>query len=337
MSFINKTIKAFTIIELMVGIFVTLIAIGTFFKLYTNSIKAERSTNLRSSVSLLGDQMIENISNSIRLLGLNSEYSDFDAGTVIAVADGGTGVNGVNFRFLSPYGGPITQLSISATGAAPNCVFTVSGSAAFHSGLLSVQIVSNAGIYSGTGLTIAGNVITPSNLTDSSGAVFAGNCSTAFPAGTLVTGPNNNYTLTYAYNSADDTVVKLSNTTTGEDVVNFISNAGTAYRVPYFVFQFLREYIDASGTLRRVWISELNVLGELKEVKAVRVGFVILSTIDRTKKKISTSGMSTTVNYCPFEGMCYSLNDINKTAYVFRRVIHIRNYDYLKRNADISY
>lgn len=341
--------KAFTMIELMVGIFVTLAAIGTFFKLYTNSIKAERSTNLRSSVALVGDQMIENIANSIRLLGLNNEYIDFNPGvgvpgSIILDSNGGSGTDAISFRFRSPFGGPIAQLSEAATGAGP-CTFKIkeSGSGAFHTGLMYVNLMANNGIYTGTTVTpisMNGTTVTivTSALKDRNGADFAGDCATTFPAGTLITGPNNDYSLTYV-NGGATTIVKLSNATTGEDIVDFESDANSAYKVPYFVLQFQREYMDGV-TMRREWVSEIDETASpvfLQDVKAIRLGFVMLSNVDRTKKKVSTAGLSTTVDYCPFEGMCYALNDINKTAFVFRRVIHIRNFDYLKRNADIVY
>ncbi|HPS31108.1 MAG TPA: hypothetical protein PLZ43_12690 [bacterium] len=334
-----KAIKAFTIIELMVGIFVTILAVGTFFKLYTNSLKAERSTNLRTSVSLYGDQMIESISNSIRLLGLNNEYVDFDPGssapgTIITSAIGGSGNDVVTFSFRSPYGGPISQLSLPASGSG-TCTFTIGGSTALHSGINSVQLMSNKGIYLATG-SISGNVFTSATLKDRSGANFSGNCATDFPAGTLITGSNNNYTLTYV-NAGADTTVTLNNATTGESIINFSSNAQSAYQIPYFVFQFLREYTLPGNKMYREWVTTITDPVELQQVKAIRVGFVMLSTIDRTKKKVATAGLSTTLSFCPFENMCYNLNDINKTAYVFRRVIYIKNFDYLKRNADISY
>ncbi len=64
-----KCTVGFTMIELMVGIFITLAAVGTFFKLYNNSIKTNRNVAVRTSVNLLGSQMIDTISNSIRLIG----------------------------------------------------------------------------------------------------------------------------------------------------------------------------------------------------------------------------------------------------------------------------
>lgn len=332
---IKSSFKAFTIIELMVGIFVTIIAIGTFFKLYTNSVKAERSTNLRSSVSLLGDQIIENISNSIRLLGLNSDYADFNLGTIITASDGGAGGETVTFNFFSPYGGPITQLSADAVAAGAGCTFSITGSSALHAGLASVQLMTQGGVYVGTGLSFPANAITSATIVDSAGAAFAGDCATAFPKGTLLTGPNNEYQLKYI-NGGATTSITLHNASTGENVVNFSSDATTAYKVPFFVFQFLREY-EIAGVLRREWVTDITDPIELQQVKAIRIGFVMLSTRDRTKKKVSTAGLGTTIDFCPFDGMCYSLNDLNKTAYVFRRVIHIRNFDYLQRNSEIEY
>ena len=110
MDVLTKREKSgFTMIELMVGIFVTLIALGTFFKLYTNSVKNERNTNLRTSVAHIGDQIAETLSAPIRLIGLNNKYDDYLNGTVIIQTDGGSGQDAVNFQFYSPYGGPISR------------------------------------------------------------------------------------------------------------------------------------------------------------------------------------------------------------------------------------
>lgn len=349
----HRNFKAFTIIELMVGIFVTIAVIGTFFKLYTNSVKAQRVTNIRSSVVLVGDQMVDSIANSIRLLGLDNVYSDFGSGagvpgTIILNSTGSDGEDSVTFQFLSPYGGPIAQLYSDASGAGA-CVFNVrkSSSAAFHTGLLSVNLMSNSGIFRGTvasitETTVSGETVyqvATSAVVDSAGSPLSTACPVAFPRGTLITGPNNNYVLNYV-KSGTNTLLRLNNTTTGENIIDFNSTANSAISIPFFVIQFLREYIDAAGKMRREWETSINATfspDSLKEVKAIRVGFVLVSNVDRTKKKIATAGMSTTVQYCPFENMCYDLNDINKTAFVFRRVIHIKNFDYLKRASEIVY
>ena len=346
--------RAFTIVELMVGIFVTLAAIGTFFKLYTNSVKAQRVTNIRSSVMLVGDQMIDSIANSIRLIGLDNEYLDFNPGvgvpgSIILNSQGGTGTDTITFQYLSPFGGPIAQLAEDATDPGP-CVFHVKkdSSTAFHTGLMTVNLLSASGVFTGTVITPITETtlppdsekayrITTSALVNRGGFPFAGSCATTFPKGTLITGPNNNYTLRYVKNGSN-VVLTLNNASTGQSIVNFVSNANSPYTIPFFVLQFQREYTDVSGTLRREWVSSINAAGSpvfLQDVKAVRVGFVVVSNINRTNKKVATAGLSTTMHYCPFENMCYDTNDVNKTAFVFRRVIYIKNFDYLQRASSI--
>jgi hypothetical protein len=109
--------------------------------------------------------------------------------------------------------------------------------------------------------------------------------------------------------------------------------------MPYFVLEFLREFDDGTGVIRREWFSNIDEdvnPADLQQVRAVRIGFVLLSDADRIKKKVASADAGITTQYCPFDLMCYSLTDQNKTAYVFRRVIHIRNYDYLAINAGIN-
>lgn len=342
MSIYRKTnkFKGFTIIELMVSIFVTLLALGTFFKLYTNSVKSERSINLRTSVAHIGDQIAESISAPIRLLGLNNVYADWDNGAVIVNTNGGSGIDFISFRFISPYGGPITKLSEDPFGNAP-CPLVVYNSASIDSGVNTLKLMSSHGVYTATGVTFnngsntfnVGEILQPDNTT------YAGDCATLFPKGTLVTGRNNEYLLTYT-NGGANTIVRMQNVTTGEMIINFDNNTDSAYRVPFFVLQFQREYIDAGGTMRREWVTEIDGMANpdhVKDIKAVRFGFVMLSMKDRTDKKVATSGLGTSIDFCPFEGMCYSHNDLNKTAYVFRRQIHIKNFDYLQRNSGIAY
>ena len=99
----TKKKKGFTIIELMVSIFVTLIVLGTFFKLYTNFMKSERNTNIRTSVAHIGDQIAENLVAPISLIGLNNNYVDFSAipSPIFKKTDGGSGSDGVDFQFYS--------------------------------------------------------------------------------------------------------------------------------------------------------------------------------------------------------------------------------------------
>jgi len=341
MSFNKRTssFKGFTIIELMVSIFITLIALGTFFKLYTNSMKNERRTNIRTSVAHVGDQIAESISAPIRLLGLNNNYNDWDTGLVVTDTNGGTGADTVRFRFFSPYGGPVTKLSVDPTGNAP-CALNIYNSAAVHSGITSLQLMSSDGVYTATGVSFnpGANRFDVTAIEDAAGVPYVGDCATVFPKGTLVTGPNNEYMLEYI-NGGANTIVRLTNVTTSEVIVNFNNNTDTLYKVPFFVMQFQREY-EIAGLLRREWVSEIDEMAHperVKDIKAIRFGFVMISMKERVKKQDSAAGLGTTINFCPFEGMCYAHNDLNKTAYVFRRLIHIKNFDFLQRNSDISY
>ena len=333
--------KGFTVIELMVSIFVAVIALGTFFKLYTNAIKNERSTNLRTSVAHVGDQIAESLSAPLRLIGLNNDFSDYSTGDVILDTNGGSGTDAVSFRFRSPYGGPITKLKEAATGTAPSCDFTLLGTGAFYTGISKIQLLSVDGIYSVTGFTFdpSLNTVNGGSLVDSDGVPYGGDCTVDFPEGTLVTGGNNEYLFTYI-NGGANTIVRLSNITTGENIVDFDNDADSPFSVPYFVLQFMREYDSGGGILAREWLSDIDEVANptvVQQIKAIRFGFVMLSTKERTRKKDSGAGLATTVNYCPFENMCYSHNDLNKTAYVFRRVVHVKNFDYLQRNSDITY
>lgn len=334
-----KKNSGFTILELMVSIFVTLIALGTFFKLYTNSVKNERSINLRTSVANIGDQIAETISNPIRLLALNNDYDDWGSGSVIVGTDGGDGIDAVSFRFFSPYGGPITKISQDTVGNAP-CSISVYNTAATHSGVNSLQLMTKEGVYTATGVTYnpANSRFDVSAILDPEGNNYAGDCPSLFPKGTLVTGVNNQYLLTYV-NGGANTIIRLQNVDTGEIILDFNNNANTSYSVPFFVFQFQREYTIA-GLMRRDWVTNINPAmnpTEVQQIKAIRFGFVMVSNKERINKKDASAGLATTVNYCPFEGVCYAHNDLNKSAYVFRRVIHIKNFDYLQRNSEITY
>jgi len=329
-----KRSSGFTMIELMVGIFVTLSALATFYALYTNSLKSHRNTNVRIAVNILGEQMIETIASSIRLIGLNNMYADYDPGatiqgTIIIDSDGGSGTDAVSFRYMSPYSGPITKVS-SVSGNNGACIYNIVNSTSLHSEIDSVHLFTRNGILRGTVPPggISGNQITTTATTP----VFAGPCLNAVPLGTLLTGPDNTFLLTYV-NTGTNTILRLERVLAAgatEIYVDFDSANNPDYEIPFLVLEFMREY-DDGGTIKREWFTSMSDAEELKQVKSVRIGFVIVSQQDRVKKKVATSDPGITNNYCPFDNRCYSLTDLNKTAYVFRRVIHMRNYDYLGR------
>jgi type II secretory pathway pseudopilin PulG len=362
--------KGFTIIELMVGIFVTIMALGTFFKLYTNSIRSEKSASSRISALTLGDHIIETLASHIRLIGLGNGYvedgsGEWDPSTVISVFDGGDGIDDVQFRFISPFGGPIAKLVSEGeeNGGAGKCTFQITQSAAIFANTDgsfpsdTVKLFAKQGIFTGTltSLPTSDNKINIDNIKDVDGnALAAGNCAT-FPLSTLLTGNDFDYEITYTrdYNGGNDkdgletsiTLIDYTTDPSGRTVYSFQSDEDSSLQIPRFSLQFLREYDDGSS-LRRQWVSTLANNTELSEIKAVRIGMVIVTNQDRIKPKdgaaIKTIQEVTSKQayYCPFvedSDECYELTNPNRNAYVFRRVIHLRNFDYLKRNSSIEY
>lgn len=324
-----KRSSGFTMIELMVGIFVTLSALATFYALYTNSLKSHRNTNVRIAVNILGEQMIETIASSIRLMGLNNEYMDFSSGSIIIDSDGGSGNDAVNFRYLSPFGGPIAKI-YEVSGDNGNCTYKIVNSASLDSEIDSVHLFTRNGILRGT--VPSGGISGDQIQTTATTPVFAGPCADTVPLGTLLAGPDNTFLLTYV-NTGTRTILRLERVLAGggtEAYVDFDSDNNPDYQMPFLVLEFLREFNDGTIT-RREWFPLINDPVQLGDVKSVRIGFVVVSQQDRVKKKVASSDPGITSNYCPFDNRCYSLTDLNKTAYVFRRVIHIKNYDFLGR------
>ena len=207
----NGNLKAFTIIELMVSIFSTMIVIASFFKLYDISAKAERSSSIRVSVNLLGEQILDTIADSVRFIGLNSKVSDLDgyvtgvntAETVIRTAGQST------FKYLSPYGGPITKLAQDAEGTSyPNCKFTIYNSAAITNNINSFYLHTQDGVFEtarqdeGAGYNINyGDYTADFTVSDFESEAKSGldgtPCKDVFPAGTLISGTDRLFSLKY--------------------------------------------------------------------------------------------------------------------------------------------
>lgn len=342
-SKLHKLYCGFTIIELMVSIFVTIIAVGTFYKLYNNSVRSEKAVNSRVSISIKGEHIIDTISSHLRLAGLASEYEvdgtgEWDATSVMQAYDGGSGIDSVNVRFFSPYGGPVAKLNSAASGATPPCTLNITGSTAIHSGITSLRLITGDGVFSANVSSINEGQIVIQSILDRDNNTFSGDCATRFPEGTLITGPDSDFGITYTNSGGGVTSLQLFDFTANRDVLDYSSDANSPDQITLFIFQFLREYTDAGGSRRRTWFTAINNATELSEVKAVRIGIVMLSNKDRILQKSSSPVSALSAKYCPFiDGECFTLTNPNRNAYVFRRVIHLRNFDYLKRNSLISY
>lgn len=344
--------KAFTLIELMVSIFITITIIASFYKLYEASLKTERSASIRVAENLMGEQILDTLSESFRLIGLNSVKAD--------LRDDGTGVlrqietetYPTIFKYLSPFGSPITKVA-AVSGSYPSCQFALFNSASFYTNISRLYFHNQNGFYktadsavsdvsygdNGVSLTTSGFNGTPGSDGD--------DCKDVFPVGSLVTGEDFIYTLRYNP-SLSDNYLKLDYTkedeSGGGNLINFTFSSNKSdnfYVMPKFVIEFLAEWECGSDKCRK-WLPNGNDLpkNHLKEIVAVRFGFVLLSKKERVARG-TPGGLSNLPRYCIFSAdtgsatnkYCYDLEDLNYTASVFSRVVYLSNYRYLKDQA----
>lgn len=347
---IEKT-KAFTIIELMVSIFITITVVASFYKLYEASLKTERTASIRVSVNLLGEQILDTIANSMRQIGLNGEIGDLqtedtDFGVFRGTPKGGTGKSDVSFSYLSPYGSPITKLQENASGTYPECTFKLFNSAAFHKNISKLYIHNQQGVYVTRQITpISDASYSGSNINITSqsfdrewSADDGKTCAQRFPAGTLVIGEDFLYDLEYKYPKTLTLKYKALDADgkpTGSyiELINFEydSKANQTFQIPFFVLEFLKESIDGDVE-SRTWVTTFAA-NERNDITAVRFGFVILSLKDRVTAKDAGAAPAMSNKYCIFNNNasnCYELTNPNYTASVFNRVVYLANFRMLK-------
>ena len=355
---IEKT-KAFTIIELMVSIFITITVIASFYKLYEASLKTERTASIRVSVNLLGEQILDTIADSMRLIGLNGEVGDLQTtdpafGILRGTPAGGTGKSHVSFTYISPYGSPITKLQEAADGTFPVCTFKIFNSAAFHKNITKLYIHNQQGVYvtkkigapspSGNNIIVTSeNFFNPTDDGDKWNWMNADedkNCAKRFPAGTLVSGEDFFYSLTYTYPNTLTLTYKVldaSGNPTGAEnpVIDFEYDSdkdSETFQIPFFVLEFLKESIDGDAE-SRTWVTTFST-DDRNDIIAVRFGFVVLSRKDRVTAKDSSVTTDMPKNkYCVFNdntNNCYELTNPNYTASVFHRVVYLANFRLLK-------
>lgn len=365
--------RAFTIIELMVSIFLTITVIASFYKLYEASLKTERSASIRVSVNLLGEQILDTIADSMRLIGLNGEIGDLQTTDselgILRTLNGGvatsTNNNAISFSYISPYGSPITKLQTAATGDFPGCTFTLFNSAAYHSNITKLYIHNQQGVYMIKKITSTeysgNNVIVKTDgdegfytaADDSRWSWMSADdgktCARRFPAGTLVSGEDFYYNLTYTYPNLKLISRPLEKTgkpglaeTTLIDFEYDSNNKGNqTFQIPLFVLEFLKESKQTDEetnveTETREWISQVNYATDptvRNNITAVRFGFVVLSLKDRVTAKDASAAPEMSNEYCVFKdstNYCYKLTDPKYTASVFQRVVYLANYRMLK-------
>ena len=346
--------KAFTMVELMVSIFITITIIASFYKLYNASVRTERSSSIRIAVDIMGEQILDTISESVRLIGLNSVKGDFKG-------EGNGGVSLIirsaqeyGFEYLSPFGSPITKVAAvsgSYTSSTPACTFTLFNSASFHSSVDKLYFHNQDGFFkatvsniaysdSGVGLTATfGGSVKPSDSD--------GECRDIFPVGSLVTGEDFIYNLQYTTSGSGNTeqnslklsYAKESSPSTTKDLIDFsytASSSRNSHSMPKFVMEYLVETCDGTKC-ESSWQTPVNDNDKIKTIVAVRFGFVLLSKKERVYSGDDTPG--SLPKYCIFEtfpqneNYCYQLTSLNYTASVFRRVVYLSNYRFLKEQA----
>ncbi len=344
--------KAFTIIELMVSIFITITIIASFYKLHSVSVKTERSSSIRVAVNLMGEQMLDTIAESIRLTGLNSVKDDYTADTAGGTAGIIRYAGEQKLVFLSPFGSPITKVA-AVSGTFPTCTFRLFNSAAFNYNVSKLYFHNQDGFFKTSSLGEGGLSYSDDGVTLTTGGFDSGSysgeaCQKVFPVGSLVTGEDFIYTLEYVntgntnkltlhYKKESDTSVA----SLGNALVNFnyADNTNTSYSMPKFVLEYLVETCDALKNCVTTWTTPKNGKhlsdDDIRGIVAVRFGFVLLSRKDRVYNgKAEVSGLP---QYCIFSDKnatenyyCYPLTDLNYTASVFRRVVYLSNYRFLK-------
>ena len=342
--------KAFTMIELMVSIFITIMIIASFYKLYNASVKHERSSSIRVAVNITGEQMLDTIAEALRLIGLNNSKMDFtgEGGTPSIIYTAGEN----NFVFRSPFGSVITKVKtisdLSEGGSFPKCQVTLFNSAAYYSGINKLYFHNQDGSFKAT-LSLS---LTENGMSATTGdSTFEGTdnsykdqpCKSIFPNGSIVSGEDFKYTLQYfggKTNSLTLSCEKLDGSSCG-NLIDFHfdgdenTNSKNYLSMPKFVIEYLVEDCSAtSGDCTRTWEATAS---SVKGIVAVRFGFILLSKKERIYAGNDTG--SSLPTYCifsdKFAGMaddhyCEKLESLNYTASVFRRVVYLSNYRLLK-------
>lgn len=357
-------IKAFTLLELMVSIFITITIIASFYKLYEASLKTERSAAIRVSVNLLGEQILNTLADSMKMIGLNSQKGDLNASydelsSPSSVIKGifrqngllGTYGASMSLNYVSPYGSPITKISGTSTASSdkfPNCTsFNLFNSAAFHKDIKKLYFHTQYGVVpANVNVTPGSDSLTVSVQTFSDDAPSISNksCKSVFPVGTLVTGEDFFYTLEYSPGSDKNHLYLVYKPADGGDN-NFLlkfdydKDSPSSYSMPRFSMQFLRERVDGEGNITRNWVTNV-AFNNISEVIAVRFGFIILSKKERVYRG-EDSPSSDLPEYCIFDEKdhdteCYKLPSLNYTASVFRRVVYLANFKMLVDSANIK-
>ncbi len=335
----NRFSAAFTLIELLIALALSLLLATSFFKVFNKTAALDQRNSEISSVSVKGDHIINSLDSAFRLIGLGNSLTEFipdpndltKPNEIITVATGlwpSSPVNGspsgaINFTFQSPFGGPVTQVYTSG-GDIAACSLTLKNSSNLFTGnAIEVRIISPTKVYSTTATVTAstGNnrpAITTGNLTPTPGAT-ENTCLTAMPPDqTVFTFRPKRYQLIYGNNG---TILQELPWDGGSarEIFNYTKN-----QMPMFVLQFLVETVNPSdGVVSRTWVASVSDETQKRRIKALRFGFVLAT--DQSDVAVAAG------NHCVFD-VCFAPTDTTKRYATFSRLVYLRNIDYLQRN-----
>ncbi len=340
--FVSRRHSGFTLIELMVGIVLTVMVTATFFRFFDHMTTASTSNSYKTATIVRGDVLLDSFGQAVELSGLTTTNAEFLSSVprVILESQGTiSGTESVSFVFTSPFGGPITKVSeeTNVSGIAPNCQFAVLGTAANSNTIRQIRIITKDDIYYGNvqyfnnGWVLLKDPLLQSNGT---GHVVGSDCKTIFPEGAIVTGPNYFYRLKWSPTTALKFERVLQPIPFSYDASTFSSGSETLFDVPHelvplVILQFLR--LDPiSGS--EVWEDGRSYATEdYRDVKAVRIAIVLLPQEARDLRGESDS--TSTMQFCPFESAhCYTVVGVSRVPMMFKKVIYVRNIDYLQKN-----
>lgn len=341
----RRSTDGFTLLELMIAIGLTLFVVGTYLRFFSHTARYEANNTLKTSAMLKGEYIADTLENAIRLIGLSNTSLDFRTGTIVAsangaavsVTDGGYLSDMVIFDFVSPWGGPVTSTKGTPLGTAPNCTLFPANLNSILGGNQSFNIITKDGKYAATASIDPNDQgqIPLLSLTPSA----SGSCDALFPAeGTIITGPNRQYSLRYVNGTFSLSYTIPPDTTT------FFVFSYPQEEIPFLTLQFLTETVAGNGTITRTWTDNITDCSwgtyptdppypACSTIKAVRFGFVVTAKGER----VGSSGTNA-FNYCFFQdgannNVCYSASpNTGKRYAAFSRVVHLRNYDYLKQH-----
>ncbi|MCK5807709.1 hypothetical protein KAH37_01860 [bacterium] len=332
----KRTPKAFTLIELMLGIVLSVMVLATFFRFFAHVNTAEKNNNYKSSNLARGASSLQIFADATRLIGLTTTNLEFvsAAPRIIQETLGTTdGNDNVVFTFNSVFGGPITKILDEPT----SCTLRIERTAAIASNpLTSLRIATKDDVYYVGYGWINSDRVSITTKRASNGANVSAPCQALFKKGDLVTGPNYFYRLTWVKNANlkfqrifQPVPFSFDPTTTfgaGREVLLDIP----AGQVKLVILQFLTQ---DTTTLEEIWENGLAyTIDDYRDIKAVRIAVVLLPRTSKDLKGASSTGPSQTI--CPFSDLgCVTLNDLSRPPIVFKKVIYLKNLDYAKRSA----